>query len=82
MQDLEDAIRFLQQGDWQAAHLIVQAQSGPAADWGHAIVHMLEGDVNNADYWYRRARRARPDPFDAEREVAALARDVEAQRGG
>ena len=81
MSSLEQAIRLLRQGDWQAAHRIVQAQSGVAADWGHGIAHMLEGDVANADYWYRRAQRTRPEPFDAEREIAALARFVEAGRG-
>lgn len=81
MSSLEQAIRLLRQGDWQAAHRIVQAQSGVAADWGHGIAHMLEGDVANADYWYRRAQRTRPEPFDAEREIAALARFVEAGQG-
>lgn len=80
MSSLEQAIRLLRQGDWQAAHRIVQAQSGAAADWGHAIAHVLEGDLANADYWYRRVRRTRPEPFDAEREIAALARFVETGR--
>ena len=80
MSSLEQAIRLLKQGDWEAAHHIAQAQSGVAADWTHAVTHMLEGDVANADYWYRRAQRARPEPFDAEREIAALARFVEAER--
>ena len=80
MSSLKQAICLLKQGDWEAAHRIAQAQSGVAADWTHAVTHMLEGDVANADYWYRRAQRARPEPFDAEREIAALARFVEAER--
>jgi hypothetical protein len=34
--------------------------SEEAADcaWVHAHLHRVEGDVDNARYWYRRARRA------------------------
>ena len=32
------------------------------AAWLHGIVHTLEGDLENARYWYRRARRAFPGP--------------------
>ena len=37
------------------------------AAWVHAYLHRKEGDLGNADYWYRRAGRTRPDtPLDAE----------------
>ena len=81
MSSLKQAIRLLRQGDWEGAHRIAQAQSGVAADWTHAVTHALEGDLANADYWYRRARRTRPEPFDREREITALARFVEAGQG-
>lgn len=62
-------------GDWQAAHLIVQAHEGDAtAAWIHAVVHRMEGDLGNARYWYRRCRRElRPEvATDAElREIRA-----------
>lgn len=46
-------------GDWQRAHEAVQAHEGePAADWVHAHLHRVEGDLGNAGYWYRRAGRA------------------------
>lgn len=48
--------------DWERAHEIAQAHEGEAAfDWLHALCHRIEGDDWNADYWYRRAGRARQD---------------------
>ena len=31
--------------------------SGGAGDWVHAYLHRKEGDLGNAGYWYRRARK-------------------------
>jgi hypothetical protein len=46
-------------GDWNRAHLIVQDHEGdPIADWIHAVVHRMEGDLSNASYWYHRCGRA------------------------
>ena len=66
------AIRHLKKGDWQKAHAIVQTDESAEACWAHGIVHMLEGDVGNARYWYRRARRIFPLVFDAPQEIDAL----------
>ncbi|WP_193178411.1 hypothetical protein [Oricola nitratireducens] len=45
---------------WKRAHEICQAREGIADfDWVHALCHRIEGDDWNADYWYRRAGRAR-----------------------
>ena len=52
-------------GDWDAAHQIVQAESGIDAAWVHAYLHRREGDLSNARYWYRRAER---DPHEGELE--------------
>lgn len=41
--------------DWEAAHKIVQDQSGEDAAWVHAYLHRREGDHSNARYWYGRA---------------------------
>ena len=50
-------------GDWQGAHLVAQDHEGdPMADWLHAVAHRMEGDLDNARYWYGRCGRAlRPD---------------------
>ena len=48
-------------GDWKKAHdLIDQLTDQPSARV-HAYLHRKEGDIWNADYWYRRAGSKRPD---------------------
>jgi hypothetical protein len=56
--DLRRAADFLAAGDWQSAHIIVQDHSSTLAAWLHGIVHTLEGDLDNARYWYGKAGRA------------------------
>jgi hypothetical protein len=40
-------------GQWDAAHEIAQAQDDAQGAWVHAWLHRIEGDLGNADYWYR-----------------------------
>jgi len=41
---------------WDAAHKIVQEfDRNPTAAWIHAVLHKIEGDLDNSRYWYRRA---------------------------
>ena len=47
-------------GDWDAAHEVVQSLPTTAAAHVHAYLHRKEGDLPNADYWYRRAGVTRP----------------------
>jgi hypothetical protein len=70
---LATAVRLLRKGEWQKAHPIVQDDASVLGAWAHGIVHMMEGDVPNARYWYRKAQRTFPKSFDAQAEVAALA---------
>lgn len=70
---LDTAIRHLRHGDWQKAHAIVQNDSTDMGCWAHGIVHLLEGDLGNARYWFRRAGRAFPRELDASAEIDALA---------
>jgi hypothetical protein len=42
--------------EFDSAHQICQHHEGtPHFDWVHALVHRIEGDDANAEYWYRRA---------------------------
>lgn len=71
--ELERAIGLLERGDWQGAHEIVQKDEGHAlTDWAHGIVHILEGDLPNARYWYGQAKRTFPDPPASGPELSAL----------
>jgi len=66
------AVRYLKKGEWEKAHAIVQEDESSLGCWAHGIVHMLEGDLGNARYWYRRAHRAFPRDHDASVEIDAL----------
>ena len=73
VKDIRRAVALLESGDWQAAHKIVQEdEDSPLACWAHGIVHILEGDLPNARYWYRAANRSFPDQPSAPAEIAAL----------
>ena len=51
-----EALWWLKRGDWGRAHQCVQGHEGEAdCDWVHAHLHRQEGDMSNAQYWYRRA---------------------------
>ena len=65
------AVDLLAAGAWQQAHEIVQREKSALAAWLHGIVHTLEGDLDNARYWYRRADRAFPGPDAVQAEIAA-----------
>ena len=49
------------QGKWDEAHQLVQTQSDPIAYLIHGYLHRVEGDQNNAQYWYNRANETMPD---------------------
>jgi len=54
---LRQALVHLEPGDWEEAHNIVQGDDRAAACWLHGIVHVMEGDLDNARYWYGRVSR-------------------------
>jgi len=75
---LAEAVGLALAGDWKPAHEIVQQdERDEFACWIHAVLHRLEGDLPNAQYWYARCgRRLRKavSPQDELREIdAALA---------
>lgn len=72
MKTLTDAVNLLEEGNWEAAHGIAQADDTKLGAWAHGIVHMLEGDRRNAGYWYDRAGRDLPSQDSINEEIAAL----------
>jgi hypothetical protein len=74
--DLQRAVDLLAAGDWQAAHTIVQEDGSALAAWLHGIVHALEGDLDNALYWYGRAERPFPGREAMQDEIAAARREA------
>jgi hypothetical protein len=74
---LARALDLLAAGAWQPAHEIVQKDTSVLAAWLHGIVHTLEGDLDNARYWYRKADRVFPPPGAVHDEIAAARTAVE-----
>jgi hypothetical protein len=76
---LSRAVELLAAGRWQSAHEIVQKETSPLAAWLHGIVHILEGDLKNAQGWYRRADRVFPGADAVQHEISAARRAVQAE---
>jgi hypothetical protein len=76
---LSRAIELLAAGQWQPAHEIVQKETSTLAAWLHGIVHILEGDLKNAQGWYRRAERPFPGADAVQDEITAARRAVAAR---
>jgi len=58
--------------DWDKAHKIVMDEGGKDCAWVHAHLHRVEGDLDNARYWYRQALRPAADgPLSAEWDAIA-----------
>src|SRR5689334_259707 len=59
--ELPPALRALwhaAKDEWQRAHNIVQDEVDRDSAWVHAYLHRKEGDLDNAGYWYRKARQS------------------------
>ncbi len=78
--DLTRALEFLADGEWERAHKIVQKDKSEIAAWLHGIVHIIEGDLNNARGWYKKAKRDFPGAHAAKTEIAAARGVVEELR--
>jgi hypothetical protein len=61
-------------GDWDSAHSLAQDIDNETGAWIHAYLHRKEGDLGNAAYWYRRARKSEcRESLEAEWEQIASA---------
>jgi len=58
--------------DWDKAHKVVMNEDDADCAWVHAYLHRVEGDLDNARYWYRQARR-KPAQGDLATEWATIA---------
>jgi hypothetical protein len=61
-------------GEWEVAHQVAQDDTSAEGAWVHAWLHRIEGDLDNARYWYERARRdvAEGDLRDEGKTIAAF----------
>ena len=57
MDILRQALLHMRAGRWNEAHVLVQSDESLPAAWLHGILHIQEGDLGNAEYWYGQAGR-------------------------
>ena len=49
------ALWLAARGQWEQAHTLVRTlEDKNGGAWLHACIHRIEGDTNNAKYWYKR----------------------------
>lgn len=70
--DLLSGLRLLQEGEWEQAHQIAEANETRLGAWLHGLVHLAKSDECNSRYWYETAGRAFPGAHALEVEMAAL----------
>ena len=72
-----DACHFALAGDWHQSHHIAQDYADPTANWLHAVLHKIEGDVANSHYWYNKTSGKKYDDFsDANAELNAIMNSI------
>lgn len=54
---LHHVLQDLHAGRWNAAHDLVQKDDSMLGAWLHGILHLQEGDLEDAENWYNRAAR-------------------------
>ena len=60
------ALWHTKHGNWDAAHDIAQEIHTPLGSWIHALLHVIEGDQWNGDYWFAKAKKPSRGPGDVD----------------
>ena len=56
--ELLASLLLVAQENWEAAYTIAQRKEGELLyDQVHALLHRIEGDTLNANYWYKRINK-------------------------
>ena len=69
------ALWFARKGMWHEAHEVAQDIETKTGSWIHAHLHVVEGDLWNAGYWYSKAGKPEspPEKIPEEWEIIAEA---------
>jgi hypothetical protein len=57
MSNLRDVLTHMRAGRWNEAHNLVQIDDSALGAWLHGILHIQEGDLEDAEYWYGKSNR-------------------------
>ena len=63
---------YTKKGNWDKAHDIVSEINTSMGSWIHAHLHVIEGDLGNAAYWYHRSQRDPISPNQLDEEWVLL----------
>jgi hypothetical protein len=55
--DLHHVLALMREGNWRAAHDRVQLDTTELGAWLHGLLHVQEGDLEDAEYWFGHAGR-------------------------
>jgi hypothetical protein len=89
MTQLKAVLVKMREGRWYEAHNLVQDDTSELGAWLHGILHIQEGDLEDAEYWYGKANRRFRDRGTLEEEInrfeafcgSASAADAETNSG-
>src|SRR6478672_9008237 len=70
------ALWHAKKGNWREAHEIAQEIHTRMGSWIHALLHLIEGDIGNAGYWYAKAGKPARRKADIDSEWQAIAEEV------
>lgn len=70
------ALWYAKKGNWHEAHDIAQDIHTPMGSWIHALLHLIEGDIGNAGYWYAKARKPSKGKGEIDAEWQTIATEV------
>ncbi|MDI1273609.1 hypothetical protein [Polaromonas sp.] len=77
MNTLQQVLVHMRAGDWREAHNLVQSDDSLLAAWLHGILHIQEGDLEDAEYWYGKADRHFRSRGTLDEELARLEAELE-----
>ncbi len=76
---LRSILVIMRLGHWFEAHNLVQNDHSLQGAWLHGILHIQEGDLEDAEYWYGRANRNFRDRGTLDEEIERLEANLKAQ---
>ena len=74
------AFAHLRRRDWEKAHELVMDLEDKIACHMHGLVHRLEGDMENARYWYAKAGVPLPRSLRLAAELKKIEAELETGR--
>jgi hypothetical protein len=76
LSDEAQSLWFAKKGEWEKAHNIAQDIHTPMGSWIHGLLHLIEGDQGNANYWFHRANKPAKRPADIDALWTEIAKEV------